>query len=359
MGRASEPDRRIRTDAASHSDSRRWPPSCWGSQASGNFDTWFPNWVPIEFARLKCMSAVPHLENRPFPVRTALVVDANPEVDEVLASALVSNSWCIRRVSNNLAALAFAEATACDLILTSEKTSGKQDVELLRMIRRVRPHIRLIILTDQATPADVIASMRERAFSFFSRPFSSESLASMIRSAAEGPCWDEGIEVLSATPNWIRLAASCDLRTAERLVQFINEIADLPDTERDSVATAFREILLNAIEHGAQFNPNEYVEISYVRARHMVMCRVKDPGKGFSLDQIRHSALANPPEDPMRHAAYREEHGLRPGGYGVLLAKELVDELIYDEKGNDVLLIKYLDKARGGKLADRQHTVSD
>lgn len=296
------------------------------------------------------MSSAPHLESRPFAVRTALVVDANPEVDEVLSSTLVSNAWCIRHVSNNLAALAWAEATPCDLILTSEKTSGKQDVELLRMIRRVRPHTKLIILTDEATPADVIASMRERAFSFFSRPFSPESLASMIRSAAEGPCWDEGIEILSATTSWIRLAASCDMRTAERLVQFINEIADLPDVEREDVATAFREILMNAIEHGAHFDPDKFVEISYIRSRHMVMCRVKDPGEGFSLDEIRHSALSNPPEDPIRHANYREEHGMRAGGYGVLVAKELVDELIYDEKGNDVLLIKYLNQSDSGEL---------
>jgi DNA-binding NarL/FixJ family response regulator len=295
------------------------------------------------------MSSAPQFENRPFAVRTALVVDANPDVDAVLSNTLVPNAWCIRHVSNNLAALAWAEATPCDLILTSEKTSGKQDVELLRMIRRVRPHTKLIILTDEATPADVIASMRERAFSFFSRPFSPESLASMIRSAAEGPCWDEGIEILSATPNWIRIAASCDMRTAERLVQFINEIADLPDAEREDVATAFREILMNAIEHGAHFDPDKFVEISYIRSRHMVMCRVKDPGEGFSLDEIRHSALSNPPEDPIRHANYREEHGMRAGGYGVLVARELVDELIYDEKGNDVLLIKYLDQSHGGE----------
>jgi DNA-binding NarL/FixJ family response regulator len=296
------------------------------------------------------MNASPHPQPRPFPVRTALVVDADPEVEAVLTNVLNPDSWSIRHVSDNVTTLALAQAVPCDLILTSQKTSGKEDVELLRMLRRVRPHTRLIILTDETTPADVIASMRERAFSYFSKPFSFESLAAMIRSAAEGPCWDEGIEVLSATPSWIRLAASCDLRTAERLVQFINEIADLPDEERNHVATAFREILLNAIEHGARFNPNEFVEISYVRARHMVMCRVKDPGEGFSLDQIRHSALANPPDDPIRHATYRETQGLRPGGYGVLLARELVDELIYNEKGNDVMLIKYLDVPAGGKL---------
>jgi DNA-binding NarL/FixJ family response regulator len=277
------------------------------------------------------------------PPKIALVVDADPRVEAVLNAALDARHWSIQHASDNVAALAVAEARPCDLVLTSEKTSGREDVELLRKLRRVRPHTKLIILTDEATPADVLASMREHAFSYFSRPLSYESLAYMIQLAAEGPCWDDGIEILSATPAWIRLAARCDLSTAERLVQFINEVAELPDKEKEDVATAFREILLNAIEHGGHFDPSQNVEIAYLRARHMVICRVKDPGQGFSLEEIRHTAMANPPEDPTRHDSYREAQGLRPGGYGVLIARHLVDDLIYDEKGNDVLLIKYLD----------------
>jgi anti-sigma regulatory factor (Ser/Thr protein kinase) len=38
----------------------------------------------------------------------------------------------------------------------------------------------------------------------------------------------------------------------------------------------------------------------------------------------------------------RDERGMRPGGFGILLAKRLVDELIYNEKGNEVVLVKYL-----------------
>jgi len=75
------------------------------------------------------------------------------------------------------------------------------------------------------------------------------------------------------------------------------------------------------------------------------MCRVKDPGEGFSLEEIQHAAIANPPDDPIRHQAYRDAQGLRPGGFGVLLARHLVDELLYTEKGNEVLLIKYLDSS--------------
>jgi len=288
------------------------------------------------------MSTASSLAVGPAPTKTALVVDADPRVEVVLNAALDPRRWSIQHASDNVAALAVAEVMPCELVLTSEKTSGIEDVELLRKLRRVRPHTRLIILTDEATPADVLASMREHAFSYFSRPISYEALACMIQLAAEGPCWDDGIEILSATPAWIRLAARCDLSTAERLVQFINEVAELPGKEKEDVATAFREILLNAIEHGGRFDPSQNVEIGYVRARHMVICRVKDPGQGFSLEEIRHTAMVNPPDDPIRHDTYREAQGLRPGGYGVLIARHFVDDLIYDEKGNDVLLIKYL-----------------
>ena len=144
--------------------------------------------------------------------------------------------WSVRHAADNKAALALVKASPFDLILTSDKTSGKDDIELLRKIRLVRPHTRLIILTDESAPSYVIDSMRERAFSYFSRPFSLTALADMVQNAIEGPCWDDGIEVLSATPEWIRLLARCDLKTADRLIQFLHEIADLPEEEGNAVA---------------------------------------------------------------------------------------------------------------------------
>jgi anti-sigma regulatory factor (Ser/Thr protein kinase)/ActR/RegA family two-component response regulator len=292
------------------------------------------------------MSDTSNTEMRPFAVKNALVVGDDPEIRTLLFSVLKPRSWVVMSVPDNLATLAVSRARAFDLILTSDKTSGREDIELLRQIRRVRSHTRLIILAGESTPGDVITSMRERAFSYFSKPFSLDMLAEMIYIATEGPCWDDGIEVLSGTPELIRVLARCDVKTADRLVHFLNEIADLPDPERNQVATAFREILLNAIEHGGQLDPNQYVEIEYVRARHMVTCHITDPGSGFTLDEIPHAAIANPADDPIRHLALREEQGMRPGGFGVLLAQKLVDELIYGQHGNEVLLIKYLDSAR-------------
>lgn len=271
----------------------------------------------------------------------ALVVGPDPELAGQVAKTLPD--WQIERTVCNADALAILAARHFDLVVTGENTSGAADLELLRKIRRVRPHVRLFILTSESTPADVIASIRAGAFSYFSTPYTPESLSHMIRLAADEACWDDGIEVISATPAWIQLVARCDAGTANRLLQFFHEITDLPEHEKDDVAIAFREMLLNAIEHGGHFDPTQFVEISYLRARHAVICRVKDPGEGFSLEEIKHAAICNPPDQPLRHQAYRDAGGLRSGGFGVLITSRLVDEMIYGERGNEVLLIKYVD----------------
>lgn len=281
----------------------------------------------------------------PVPVRNALIVDADSHLKMLLANALPHGLWAIHHVASNKEALKNVLGKSFDLILTGEKTSALQDVDLLRTIRRLRPHTRLIILTSQSTPEAVLASMRAHAFSLFSVPYADDQLANMINLAIDSPPWDDGIDLISATPEWIRLRVRCEVHTADRLVQFLNEIAELPAHEQEQVAVAFREMLMNAIEHGGQLNPNRYVEIEYVRAKHMVSCHIADPGPGFTLDEIPHAAIANPKENPIQHAEIREELGIRPGGYGILIAQKLVDELIFNQQGNEVLLVKYLKPA--------------
>src|SRR5579872_1899681 len=220
------------------------------------------------------MNALSNIEMRPIPVRTALLVGGDPHVAEQLHAILDPGCWALQRALDNATALALASNKTFDLIVTGEKSSGREDVELLRKLRRIRPHTRLIILAEESTPADIITSMREHAFSYFSKPFSLDALAVMIRRAIEEPCWDDGIDVVSATPEWIRIRARCDLKTADRVLQFFDEIAELPERERNAVGTAFREMLTNAIEHGGRLDPTQQVEISYVRARHMVTCLI-------------------------------------------------------------------------------------
>jgi anti-sigma regulatory factor (Ser/Thr protein kinase)/CheY-like chemotaxis protein len=265
-------------------------------------------------------------------------VDLNPR----LFDHLLNQEWNVEYVLSNDEALLALRRHPFDLIVTAEGTSTVDDIHLLQEIRAFRSHTRMIILTMESTTEGVLLALRERAFSYFSAPYTFESLREMIHAAMEQPCWDDGIEVVSATSIWVRLLVRCDLRIADRLMRFFVEMVDLPEEEKGHVAYAFREMLVNAMKYGGHFDPSQYVEISYFRARHAIACRIKDPGEGFELEDLRHAAVMNPPNNPIQHMSIREKAGLPAGGYGILLSLHLVDELVYNEKGNEVLLIKYL-----------------
>jgi anti-sigma regulatory factor (Ser/Thr protein kinase)/ActR/RegA family two-component response regulator len=284
--------------------------------------------------------------DNPQSQKTVLVVACSDSSVTSVVSTVLS-SWKLECARDNEEALALVEKSAFDLVITDQASSGRENIELLRKVRLVSPDTRLIIIADSGTPADVIAAIRARAFSYFRRPLSTRALEEVLQ-LAESPEWNEAIEILSGTDAWIRLSVRCDVSTANRLQQFVREFLDLPEAEEDKVATASREMLLNAMEHGGKFDPERRIEIAYLRARHVVLIRIKDPGEGFSLLENLDTAENNPPDDPLRHLRHREAQGLRPGGYGILLAKNLVDELFYGEKGNDVLLIKYINDERRG-----------
>jgi anti-sigma regulatory factor (Ser/Thr protein kinase) len=198
-------------------------------------------------------------------------------------------------------------------------------------------------MTVAKTPENIIRAIRERAFSYFSKPFTINAVIEMVHRALASTASGNDIEVLSARPNWLELRLRCKMETADRILQFLREMGiGLPPAEQENIATAFREILFNAIEHGGGSDPDKSVNVTYVRTERAILYLVRDPGKGFSFQKLAHAAVANPLDSPFEHAEVRERLGMRPGGFGIFMTRELVDELIYNEAGNEVLLVKYL-----------------
>ena len=124
--------------------------------------------------------------------------------------------------------------------------------------------------------------------------------------------WDDGIEVLSARPEWITLRARCRTVTADRVVRFMRELKmDLEEDEREKIAMAFREMLMNAIEHGAGFDPDKTVEIRYVRTGRVIY-QIHDPGEGFSFNALPHAAISNPRTIQQRTSCFETGEAFDP-----------------------------------------------
>ena len=281
------------------------------------------------------------------PAKSILIVDDDPLVHRMLALVLESHGWHIDSAYDGLDGWERAKVKDYDLILTDVHMPGMNGLDLLQRIHEVRPAAKVMVMTADSTPAHVIFAIRSQAFSYFSKPFVPTAVAEMIAHALDAPSWEDDVEVVSARPEWITLRVRCKIAVADRILQFLRELkVDLPVEEQEDIASAFREMLLNGIEHGGGSDPQKRVQVTYVRTSRAILYHVQDPGRGFSLASLPHAAVSSP-DDPFRHTAVRNELGMRPGGFGILLTGKLVDELIYNEKGNEVLLIKYLPNGKG------------
>ena len=271
-----------------------------------------------------------------------LVVDADPAVHELLRPAL-GRAGTVQDAYNGQEAFAQLKSLAWDVVVASQDRNGFENVSrLLRRVRAVRPEARVIV-TGDPDPRRVIDAIRARAFSYFHKPLAPTPVADMVQQALQASAWQDDIRVVSARPEWITLEIRCKFGANERATQFLREMQpDLPAGIRDDVAVAFRELLMNAIEHGGKSDPHKRVRVSLLRTPTALIGHVQDPGAGFSLDAVPHAAICNPEDSPTRHVEVRLEQGQRPGGFGILMTRNMVDELLYNERGNAVLFVKHL-----------------
>jgi anti-sigma regulatory factor (Ser/Thr protein kinase) len=272
-----------------------------------------------------------------------VVARERPLADALAASSQLAGHH-ITVCADAAEAIRHADSNPVDVLITDPATPVDDDLLLAGEIKRRRPEVRTIVLAPALTNAQVLESIRAHVFACFSQPFEIPEVAEMARAALQASDWRDGIEIVSGLPNWLTLRVQCRVLTADRLTRFMTEWrADIPLDERDLLMTAFREMLLNAMEHGAGFDPQEVIQVTAARTARAIVFHFLDPGDGFDHTDLEHAARSSDPRHVMSATDHRAETGRRPGGFGMLIVRQVVDELVYNEKGNEVLMIKHTD----------------
>ena len=271
-----------------------------------------------------------------------LVVDDDQTLHELIEGALKSEGHILQHAFNGREGLEMLRRETFDLALIDYVMPEMDGGEFLDELRRDHPTLKAVMITAFGTPEAVLVAMRKRVCDFIIKPFSISDLKVAVSSVL-GEAEPINIEVISAEPHWVQLRVPCDLAAVPILQKLLTQLkADLPEETRDAMAYAFREMLNNAIEHGGKLDPTQSVEVACVRTKRAIIYWIKDPGEGFNPAELEHAAVNNPANDPFRHVTIRDEKGLRAGGFGILMVNQLVDELVYNERRNELMFIKYL-----------------
>ncbi len=267
-----------------------------------------------------------------------LIIDDDPVLSRMMREALAAYDITVAATAEE--GLSLYEQRPFDLVICDLVLPGMGGLELIEEIRVKHPHARLIVASAQGSGDNLLASLRQNVVDFLVKPFSTEELAAAVSNLLEA---ESAIEVVSATASWVALRIPGSFRVGERLEAFFTNLkGGIDEAMQPNISIAFRELMNNAIEHGAHGDSKRYVTISYVRFDRAIMYRIEDPGSGFDFGDIPHAAVSNP-GDPMKHVEVRIEKGMRAGGFGLLWIQNLADQVVFNERRNQVIFIKYLD----------------
>lgn len=272
-----------------------------------------------------------------------LIVDDDQTTREGLRELLVSNGFSVVTADDGPQALDVIRGHDVGVVLLDVLLPGMSGLDVLACCAQEKRPAKIVVVTGLDTPETVLGALREHAYEFVAKPIEFTRLVDIVRRAlaASSP---PPIEVVSARPEWLELLVPCTREAVDRIQSFVNQLeTDLPGDVRESVGLAFRELLMNGIEWGGRLDPARTVRVACLRTRRMLLYRIADPGPGFRLDDLSHAA-GGEASDAMAHDQVREEKGLRPGGFGLVLIRSIADELVYNEQRNEVVFVKYLDE---------------
>ncbi|MHC4870316.1 MAG: ATP-binding response regulator [Planctomycetota bacterium] len=280
--------------------------------------------------------------------KTILVVDDEPHIRKVISDILskIKNYNVNTAIDGQQAIEILREAEyKYDLIVTDMMMPKKNGYELICDIKKECPKVAAIVLTAHKNDKNVIKCLEIGAFDYILKPISVDKLLQTVRRALERQERftgnEEEISVKQEMDGWVELTAPTDFEYVERFQKFTSLLGNIPlsPENREDIRVAIDELGQNAVEWGNQDDRTKCIKLSYCIFNDRLVFKIEDEGKGFCPDTLR-----DPSVDPLQHILKRMEEGKRAGGYGVYITKKLIDEVVYNDKGNIVILTKYFNK---------------
>jgi two-component system, OmpR family, response regulator CpxR len=109
-----------------------------------------------------------------------LLIDDEPQFVEVLAERLVARGFNVQTALTGDEGLAKLQEQEADVVILDVQMPGRDGVETLREIKRIKPLIEVIMLTGHATIESGIQGLKLGAYDYLMKPTDTEDLVAKI-----------------------------------------------------------------------------------------------------------------------------------------------------------------------------------
>jgi two-component system nitrogen regulation response regulator GlnG len=119
--------------------------------------------------------------------RTILIADDDRAIRTVLSQALGRAGYQVRATSSAATLWRWVEDGEGDLVITDVIMPDENGLDLVPRIRRVRPEMRVIVMSAQSTFATAIKATQRGAFEYLPKPFDLKEVLSTVERALATP----------------------------------------------------------------------------------------------------------------------------------------------------------------------------
>jgi two-component system, NtrC family, response regulator AtoC len=109
-----------------------------------------------------------------------LLVEDKDTFRRLLVQALAGSGWDVLAVGNPSEALEALERSPFEVLVTDLRLPGFSGLELLRRAKRMRPGIRVVLMSAFGEPKDIVEAMRLGADEFLPKPFDLDHFYSVL-----------------------------------------------------------------------------------------------------------------------------------------------------------------------------------
>lgn len=262
-----------------------------------------------------------------------LIVDDDKEVLSTLKEIIDELKLNSVTAGDGKEAMEKIKTQKIDLIITDLLMPKMDGLELIQQSRLLNPKIPIAVISGYGEAKNVIVALTRGAYNFISKPFTIKEIESIVKKGLRLREFSLGTHKILAgirnyteinIPSYTHLLPSVTLYTVRECQWRGIEDEDL----LTNISICVDEMLNNALIHGNGLDESKKISIKLTFDTEKFMICIEDEGNGFNHQEI----LASLSEDTYNIPTKR----------GLFIVKYLMDRLSYNEKGNEVTLIKYL-----------------
>ncbi|MBS0562904.1 MAG: sigma 54-interacting transcriptional regulator, partial [Proteobacteria bacterium] len=118
---------------------------------------------------------------------TVLVADDDRSIRTVLTQALGRSGYQVRSTGNAATLWRWVEEGEGDLVITDVVMPDENGLDLIPRIKRVRPDLRVVVMSAQSTLITAVKATQRGAFEYLPKPFDLKELLAVVGRALAAP----------------------------------------------------------------------------------------------------------------------------------------------------------------------------